>query len=360
MILSATILRDGADLLKQLLGYSFAEDHNSDAEVQNSKPTVVLPVIMIGARGVGKSSVLTSMWTELEALFKKMREEDPDNFKAKLYPALEHVAEFEDKRNKLMGYAQQEGLKVTAKGLDPNSDLEQYKIKIDIDGDKKADIEFVFNDLPGGWWTGRGEEADFKDLKKVFENSIYSIVAIDSTGLMEHDGEHNDYVNGCRTIVQVLSNLSENRENNGRTCIFVLCRAEKYLHENRRKELIDKFEVAYGEILELFKADGGINYVCAVETVGCLECNAMTVNRDDERNKTVEIEFMRTRGEYMPVSCELPIMLILKDALVLAKGMKTGNNIPWLNVLFGRINGSKHFESFINKLDARIKQTALN
>lgn len=267
-----------------------------------------LTIAMVGARGVGKTSLLAAMYNEL-------REELRDlgcTFTVALGPTQRAI----NKRlTELKKVASGSGVVVqTGEGISGTSQEERYRFDLDVGdgGDPEVIIEFV--DMPGGWYEGTG---DYQRANEILKNSAISFVAVDATALMEpmsrwhptREGEYHDEINAPLAITQAYENAQIGADH---CVILTLIRAETYVNRGKIEELIEMAKSAYKHLAKTLATRAIPVIGCYVETVGSLYFVSFEKDGD-----IISSSFRRDpRKGYAPSRCAIPLRIAMHNAFV--------------------------------------------
>jgi hypothetical protein len=256
-----------------------------------------LKVLMVGPRGVGKTTLLASTYQKLEdELEKKDYKITRDN----------PTAAFLNKRVHEIKLIIKGKLKAKP-SQGPQSTMQERDFKFDINilGGQDSDIRLTFIDIPGGWYTG---EEGHEKADKLFEESHFAFVAIDANALMEDDGDYNDIINAPDTIYDSFKRTL----NKGclEAVVFTFVRAETY--RDRTSELYETFYEEYQKTIDFCREQNVGVYATHVETVGGIQFNRFA--GDENGIPTPEFIIVKEKG-YQPANCEVPLQLILQHAL---------------------------------------------
>lgn len=268
--------------------------------------TPVTQIVMVGPRGVGKTSLLAAMYSELEKELDKIN----CNFFTEQGPTTARIGK---QLRDLKSVASSSGAKIQAgEGIDAGQQEEIYTFHLDVGDGGEPEVTLEFIDLPGGWYTGTG---DYKRADEVLGRAHVSFLAVDATALMEVPlkdaprlGKYHDIINFPFDIRQAYRRV---KFADGHVVILTLIRAETYVHSGRIHQLIEKTQKAYAELAGDLGKKGIPLLGCYVETVGSLTFNAFT-----EEDGKVSSHFMRNpQIGYRPARCAVPLRIAAGKAL---------------------------------------------
>lgn len=271
-----------------------------------STPTTT--IVMVGPRGVGKTSLLAAMYNELE---KELLNCECNLFQDAGPTQTAILGQLDE----LKALANGPGLKIqTGEGIVGTAQERRYTFHLDVGAGGGPDATLEFVDLPGGWYTGTG---NYGIPKQVLSESHVSFLAVDATALMESPstsggfGKYHERINAPGAICQAYKRATFP---DGHVVILALIRAETYVKAGQVDALQRKTQEAYAEMAKILKLKGITIRACYVQTVGCLYFNAFT-----ERDGMVESHFRRdpTVG-YAPSRCAIPLRIAAERALKMA------------------------------------------
>ncbi|MDR0871242.1 MAG: hypothetical protein LBN39_10675 [Planctomycetaceae bacterium] len=277
-----------------------------------------LKIAMVGPRGVGKTSVLVSMYDELE--------EELADYGCNFVAENRTARMLNEQRRILTTTASGRKLRMNNKvGIKASTELREYDFSLNITGNKGATLNLQFVDMPGEWYL----KSDSK-MVDVLSQSRASLWVIDATALMEDDGDYNSSINEPKSIYNAFKMAFKDRDSGRHDIIMVLARAETYLQQdrngnNRREELLQKLSHTYKDHIKRLRSQLKDNFddlidVCCVETMG----NAYFSHFKDADTENPQAEFiLDTKKGYAPNGCSRPLraalLLTLAHALGIAK-----------------------------------------
>jgi len=260
-----------------------------------------LKITMLGARGVGKTSILTALYEQFASTIGKVGLQlTPDDESINLLQArLEQLRALVD------------DFEATG-GLEGDENPQAFKFDL---GKKaaKPSLKLIFQDFPGGYLN---QNPQF--IKQAMTDCIAVIIAIDAPALMEERSRWNEMINKPKQITsffqQTYVDLIETR-----LVIFVPVRCEKYLqNETDAHKLLHKIKDQYKELLDLFSSENLRSKVACVvtpvQTVG-----TVVFSRIEERDQKPHFIFRKIShdAEYKPIDSDQPLLYILSFILKL-------------------------------------------
>ena len=269
----------------------------------------IVKIVMLGATGVGKTSLLAAMYPFLMSHF------PGDDYK--LVPEENTKNRLDELAGKLNTLGEG-GVLVSANesGIAGNPQVMELDFDLQYSGPGRkpfTEIKLKIWDLPGAYYT----EEDGSQAIELLNGADVTFWCIDSVSLMERSGNLNDKVNAAQKVINVLANSNINSPH---TFVVTLMRCEKWEQDDqdlrksgrdakRMRELFDGFEEEFAKPLIKICRDRRIGkvYYTAVQTTGNLRINSFDGDRP---------QFIRHQGQtYMPTNCELPVLCAVQQSM---------------------------------------------
>lgn len=283
-----------------------------------------IQVMMLGARRVGKTSVLASLCNQFNAITEETNLTLTKGNGAKaIDDALNTMEDYffgEHKDNEIIG------------ALDTNatSGFTEFDIKLTVTGKKNArNIRFV--DCAGEWINNYLNQEEINE--KVEQSSIV-VIAIDSVLLMEEDGKFNKQ-NCVKNVTNFIKENMQPEENcnNTKMVLFVPLKCEKYYHQHndqqsryfhrRMDDLNMRIKDKYSELLSYLTKDANKNFftvaILPILTLGGIEFydfnDNVTESTKEVTSDMFEYCYCTPEGaikpEFAPKYCEQPLLYAL-------------------------------------------------
>lgn len=177
---------------------------------------------------------------------------------------------------------------------------------------KRFDFVFHLTDMSGKWYDL--DSPNKGEAEKSLKESFVSFLAVDAPALMKGSATCNR-VNKNNVISQWYEEAAKTLAVNKHTVVVVLSRCEKYW--NDKDGMLDKLQETYGSMICSLKLAGVEVYVTWVKTIGGIEFSHFDTERKADGTKDSNARFVRT-GEYAPENCATPLQLALGQGLVRA------------------------------------------
>lgn len=323
--------------------------------------TPVMKVTMMGARGVGKTSVLTSMYNNMNSAMNKTRLhiDAKDGTNEILVEKVEHLRNmFRDDND--IGDEVQSGIagdkNVTTFEFDFGFNTQNINIGIEL------------KDFPGEYVVSEPEI-----VKEYIEESNAIIIAIDTPHLMECGGKYNEAKNRTSVITEFFKKAL-NSETGEKLIMLVPLKCEKYYLEGRIDEVSEKVKDTYIDLLKFLKDKGNKNGIegkmaCVVAPIFTL--GEIVFDRFESENgevceinidglclpKKVVYAYSKPGASYQPKYCEQPLYYLL--TFVSKQYDKLKNSVETKG-FFGRLKDMLKLTPEINELFIEVQKFSLD
>lgn len=262
---------------------------------------------MLGARGVGKTSLLTAMY---------------DQFDDTIGQAGLHLVPDEEtsaRLNQRLGELKALGNDFESMpGLEGTEEPQYFYFGLGQPG-KPPSLQLIFQDFPGGYLDPqkhRDKEAGANFVDQTMTECVAVLIAIDTPALMEDNGRWNDLINRPKQIRDIFSRTYVNLKE-PRLVILAPVRCEKYVqNQEEAGKLLQQIKEKYESLLNYFRheelKDKIVCVVTPVQTLGSIFFSKLEI-----RNKQPNFIFYKispTAG-YKPQDCDQPIRYILRFVL---------------------------------------------
>ena len=298
-----------------------------------------MSVCMMGARGVGKTSVLTSMFHDLNSVnestaLQLVTAPDPGSDKNTTETL---IIERYNELNEMFRSVGQSELVMNA-GIAGDFEERDYYFRFGIKG-KSTRIDLHIKDFPGEFVKDRPEA-----VKTFIDESNAIIIAIDTPHMMEHNGAYCEAKNRVSAITDFFIDSFSQLEDD-KLVLFVPLKCEKYYKENRMDEVCGAVEREYARLIE-FLSTGSVKHhtACAVTpilTVGDVvfkhfitdENGEVKVVGPDRLPAKAVYSFTSREAQYSPKYCEQPLCYLLTFVTKLYQRNKSAGSGSFLKKL---------------------------
>lgn len=274
----------------------------------DNKVTSPVHILFLGCRGCGKTSLLASMYQELDSKGVEKFSAEQETVHAlqralvRMKEGLEHAKTGDEVTEGLRGGEKADVYKFAAQTVCTGKrmwPLDDLSVRITC--------PYIFTDLPGGWYAGEGEHD--AEVSQHLCRSAVSFLTIDAPALAEGGSIHEE-----RNQPMVIRNWYKGNlhELAGKhTVIIILSRCERFINDPLlREKLQSRMKEEYGSLATHLRNNGIPVYATYVKTLGGLSFNRYREGRDNVR----EAVFTKT-GDYRPENCAAPLMMALEYGL---------------------------------------------
>lgn len=286
-----------------------------------------LKITMLGASGVGKTSLLTAMYEQFESNVGKIN--------LQLTPDEESSAILQERLIELKSLLDD----FEAKGGIQGTQGEPEDLKYFIFGlGKKANnpsIKLCFQDYPGNYHTLKATPEKREFVKKLLRECVAVLIAIDATALMENNGKWHELINRPQQITDLFKTAYLNLES-PRLVIFAPVKCEKYMqNEKSSKELVQRVKEGYAKLIDLFQTEAllpkVVSVITPVQTVGSVLFSRVEVN-----NGVPQFYFRKSShdAEYCPKDSEQPLRYLLRFLLSLHINERKEQSVNFVKSIF--------------------------
>ncbi|MBO0348866.1 hypothetical protein J0895_07085 [Phormidium pseudopriestleyi FRX01] len=261
-----------------------------------------LNVAMLGARGVGKTSLLAAMYDQFENVSKDLQLVADAGTKSVL-----------DKRLKELKSLEGNNIKFRSPLLGGN-DLRTFKFEFGETGTAPS-LEINFYDYPGGWLIDPTHLAKVQDL--IYQSAAV-LIPIDTPALMEKGGKYHEDLNHPTEINDVFKKVYKDLDS-PRLVILTPVKCEKYI-KNNPSELFTRVKQGYRKLLNQFDSNNLASKVAVViipvQTIGSVELSYI---EDDKTHNEPIFYFWKLQADsmYQPKNTEVPLRYLLRFLLKL-------------------------------------------
>ena len=276
-----------------------------------------IQVMMLGARRVGKTSILASMISQFEKV----------TTDTNLVITKEKGKAIDEAYDTIKGYFTGEHKPYDIVTLDNNGTpgFDYFDIKLSIANKKNFTPRKIrFMDCSGEWITNYTNE---EEISKEIDKSDVIIIAIDSVLLMEEGGKYNG-----QNAVQNITNFIEDRVkpgegmNDHKMVLFVPLKCEKYYWQSKDKlgrfygkrmnDLNQEVKRAYADLFAFLKKPNNAAHfdvaILPILTIGGIEFYEFTADKNKTKVSTDEMKYVYCRNPQLePQHCEQPLIYTL-------------------------------------------------
>ncbi|WP_036484409.1 hypothetical protein [Myxosarcina sp. GI1] len=268
-----------------------------------------LKITMLGASGVGKTTLLTAMYEQFESNIGNTNLQlTPDDESAVLLQ--ERLIELKE----LLDVFEARG----QIGITPTDRIRSFTFGLGKKGTAPS-LQLCFHDYNGEYHNANASKDDKESVKKLLMESTAVLIPIDAPSLMEKNGKFHERINRPQ-LIKDLFKIAYRELDSPRLVIFAPVKCEKYLVNSKTaKELLEKVKSGYAPLLDYFNSlgsDPGVaSVITPVQTVGSVVFSRIEV--DSKNNPHFYFRKIRHDAEYSPIDSEQPLRYILSFLLKL-------------------------------------------
>lgn len=308
-----------------------------------------LNISLLGARFVGKTSLLTSMYYEYEQEIAKTT--------IQLTPDLDTAYDLGKKLAQLKSLnedVESGGIENTEAAAGASS-IRSFIFDIGKKGSKPS-LRLHLWDYPGGYVAGKDKEGR-KFVEERLDKSVAILIAIDAPALMEAKGKWHEERNCSLQITTWFKQVYRDIKT-PRLVILAPIKCESYLQSQKStNELLQRIKIEYASLLNFFSSEALLNKVAVVvtpvQTVGTVFFSWVE-EIDIDGNKFPRFHFKKPSPDanYSPKDNEQPLKYLLRFLLRLQ--LQDRGMFGFIRDLFGLDN---HLKEAIQEFAKNCKTT---
>ncbi len=259
-------------------------------------------IMMIGPDGVGKTTLLATMYHELAHI--------DDNSGFTLMAAADTEKDLQEAYEKLSTIVTQPTFTPTGPLLQGTAGIVERHFHILFNGNQEAD--FIFCDIAGGIIRASEENQDIIEFKEKLQQAIVIINVIDGSALVESDEELARNKNEPQHIYELLQPVLQ-QDQPAYLILFVITKCEAWLkNEVSQEQLEQAFTTQYQMIINLIETQtNSVAVLIPVKTLGCVEFTHV-----DYRNPNEMIFVRKPNLPFQPQHTDQPLRYALAFALL--------------------------------------------
>ena len=322
-------------------------------KIKVEPPRMQMSVCMLGARGVGKTSVITSMYNSQKQAVSG----------SNLFLAADAGTSMilNDKKNQLdyifSGY-HEEGSFMKEAGIAGDSSESLFKFTYGLNSER-INIDLEIRDYPGEYLKKEPEI-----VSKYIEEANAVMIAIDTPCLMEVGGRYNDGKNQPELVMNFLMNHLKNEEE--KLVLFIPLKCEKYFHEGTIDQVTKRVEEVYADLITFLRDRDGTNgfkkkICCAItpiQTLGDVEFDSFGQEEITARDGKVlpmqtYYKYISVNAKYNPQCCDQPLYYLLAFVSKQYQKLQEAEKVSgWLGKLKEALKLIPNVESFLLEIAA--------
>ncbi|OQW92536.1 MAG: hypothetical protein BWK78_01450 [Thiotrichaceae bacterium IS1] len=258
-----------------------------------------ITVTMMGAEGVGKTTLLATMYRELNSIkseFNIVADNDTGTSLYKAYQTITEIINEQELHSQIRPF------------LPGTAGISEYRFECSFKN--KKEFDFVFYDTKGGLLLSEDSDKTLKKFQARLKQSQVIINVVDGATYAAGSLLMADKVNLPIRVGEILNPILRDQE--PRLILFVITKCEKWLDEKKEDQLLKSFEEGHKNVLNLINNNRWIRGLfLPVKTLGCYRFDyAENTGKDNEK-----LVFHRTNREFKPERIEQPLCEAFKFAL---------------------------------------------
>ena len=303
----------------------------------SSTPT--LSICMMGPRSVGKTTVLTSIFSETQASI-------CEGSKIQLRALDQNTSSLSNYHTQLVDAV----AKKDASNLPASNTVSEFMFGLGLAG-RKESVKLLIRDFPGEYLTS--EIKAYRDeIYKFMAGATVILIAVDTPYLMEEDGKYNNEKNKVDIVTHYLKDNVAAIEN--KLVLFVPLKCERYLHDGKINLVSQKTKETYGELASFFEKNNIASFVTPIVTLGGMEFDHMKEGQGiGDVPKISVFRSWEKLPEYKPLFCPQPLYYLLTyvtNYYEWQKKQKTGFFDSLMHSFFSFIKNDSSFYEEMKKL----------
>lgn len=267
------------DSVKNLLGYE----------------TPILKVTMMGPRGSGKTTILTSVFSNAVEDFA------PTQLYLRGKANSSGISTLVMRKAELTDIFARKG---NLSGVTASSKEDVFNFEIGIKG-KEPVANIDIKDFPGEYLVNRSSY-----VNQFIEESDIIMVAIDTPYLMEGDKGLNEEMNKTHLVTDYFSRNPDVVKN--KLVLLVPLKCEKYFIGHMIQDVTNRVKETYAELFNIFRSNNIACAITPIQTLGGVVFDAFEDNyRGVGVSKIAKYRFTENNPKYKPMFCVQPLYYLL-------------------------------------------------
>lgn len=270
------------------------------------RPT--MKIAMMGPRAVGKTTILTAVFNETKTsiVTTKLKLTDRGDTGKELQDRLYQLKSVFKKQEEISDKSRPDA------GIAASATEHLFQFSFGIQG-KEPSIDMEIKDFPGEYVIGSPER-----VMSFIDEATAIFIAIDTPHLIEQNGKFNETKNKISLITQFFHKAMENT-NSEKLVMLIPLKCEKYFHEKRMEEVLQRVEEEYSDLIKLFRQS--LKVCCTVSpilTLGDVEFDDFQYDVNgkveidvDGTPNLVRYKYIGDNPKYNPRFCSQPLYAAL-------------------------------------------------
>lgn len=259
--------------------------------------TPTLSICMMGPRSVGKTTVLTSIFSETQSQI-------CNGSRLYLNALDDNTGKLNDYHTMLVDAVS----KRDAANLPASNVMSKFLFGLGIAG-RVPSVKLSIQDFPGEYLTS-SIQSDRDEVYNFMSNATVILIAIDTPYLMEENGAYNVDKNKVDIVTHYLKDNSAAIKD--KLVLFVPLKCERYMHEGRIDVVSQNTMKTYADLIAFFQKNNIASFVTPIITLGGMEFDKMVdAPALSEMPKIATYRSWDKMPEYKPLFCPQPLYYLL-------------------------------------------------
>lgn len=282
-----------------------------------------MKVCMMGPRGVGKTTILTSIFTD-------SKESIGSNSNLLMTAEQATQAQLTDRKHFLNAvFANRKDINDKPEaGLAASSEISTFDFHFGLKG-KDPRINLEIKDFPGEF-VDRNPD----DVMSFINESTAIFIAIDTPHLMEYQGQFNEVKNKPKIITEFFRKVLPTIKGE-RLVLLIPLKCERYFHDNRMEEVVNSVKEAYSDLITLFVDSHKVACaITSIQTMGDVEYDKMLCDsignvqiNEFGTPEQVDYRFCGKTPKHRPLFCVQPLYYLLSFIVAQYKRNKKSSDL---------------------------------
>ena len=269
----------------------------------------VLKVTMMGPRGSGKTTILTSVFSN------SVEDFAPTRLYLRGKADTPGVSTLVLRKAELTDVFARKG---DMAGITASSKEDVINFEIGIKGQDPV-VNIDIKDFPGEYLANRNA-----DVNRYVEESDIIMIAIDTPYLIEGDDSLNEEMNKFRLVTDYFIGNPGVVKN--KMVLLVPLKCEKYFLEHKIEDVTDQVKSKYADLLRFFRSNNIACAITPIQTLGGVIFDHFENNpRGVGVSKIAKYRFVGDNPTYRPMFCVQPLYYLLTYVADYTEWRKTQN-----------------------------------
>lgn len=287
--------------------------------------TTSLRVSMLGPSGVGKTSMLATMYDQMERVV--------SNSDLQLTPNIEDAAELSEKVTALQRLFATDGLKpIMSEGIVGTADWRSFDFAVGRRG-RKPTLKLEFVDYPGGWIENQADSKQRDWVVGLLRESDAILIPIDAPALMERKALWHGQRNRPDFVYNLIQMAFEELPS-PRLVILAPIRCERYVQSAMGQDALRTQVIAGYEKLLSHLAFGRFQDLVTVVVTPIQTLGGIHFHGSPQNEYLPVFRKLQPDSRYSPADTEQPFRYVMRFALSLHSDHRQTGYFQMIRQLF--------------------------